>query len=849
MQIRLFLRFVSIYYMKEFRCILAFVFLLSIPVAGSCLTSDSLKNIPAMRLSGSISVDGKLSEQIWINAEKATSFIQTEPVPGKPSSFNTEVAFVYDNNAVYIGAKLFDPEPEKILHEMSLRDDIGNADNFGVFIDSYKSGLNGFMFYVTASGIQLESVVTNNDDDTNWNAIWESAVSIDEQGWNVEIRIPYSALRFPAGDDQEWKVQFTREIRRFRETSFWSPIDPTIAGWVQQSGLVRGIKNIKSPVRLSLTPYVSGYLNTTFDPASQDNKWTSGTAYSAGLDLKYGINDGFTLDMTLIPDFGQVISDKKVLNLGPFEVFFAENRQFFTEGTELFNKGQMFYSRRIGGQPLHYYDVYSQLRDGENVISNPETTQLYNATKISGRTSKGTGIGFFNAIVGEQFATLRHENGAERRIKTNPITNYNALVVDQNLKNNSFVSIMNSNVYRLGEDYDANTTGTFFTFKTKDQKYFVSGNGILSRQFYEENTVRGHTYNISLGKASGNWTYEAGHGLESDQYDPNDLGFLYSPNEKYYYVSGGYNQFKPKNPKLQQYSINAFTNYARLYKPDVFNDFSINVQSFVLFKSRFAFGLNTRLEPFLTYDYFEPRTPDFSRFLTWPKNYRFGGFVSSDYRKPFAFDMGIGHRFFINDVRKYTNITFDPRLRFSDKFSLFFSTAISDIKHEPGYVNRYLTQSDIPGLGQDDILMGVRNRLIIENSVSGRYIFNSLMGINLRIRHYWDKVRYQHFGRLDEEGFVYTLPFDGKDRDGNPVYDRNVNIFNIDMQYNWRFAPGSDIIIVWKNQIFSSDAEYSRDYLQNLSGLFGSLQTNNFSVRVLYYLDYLYLFPRKNQES
>lgn len=809
-------------------------------------SNDTLKSMTASRLIKNISIDGKLSEDIWAAAEKATSFVQTEPTPGKPSIFNTEVAFLYDNNAIYIGARMYDSEPDKILHEMSLRDNIGNADNFGVLIDSYKSGLNGFMFYVTASGIQLESIVTNNEDDTNWNAIWESAVSIDDQGWVAEIRIPYSALRFPSNAEQEWKVQFGREIRRFRETSFWSPIDPTINGWVQQSGLVTGIKNIKSPIRLSLTPYVSGYLNTTYDPNSTGDKVSASNAYSAGLDLKYGINDGFTLDMTLIPDFGQVISDKKVLNLTPFEVFFQENRQFFTEGTELFNKGQLFYSRRIGGLPLHYFDAFFQAKEGETLVSNPETTQLINATKISGRTTKGTGIGFFNAIVGQQHATYRHENGTDRKIVTNPVTNYNSFVIDQNLKNNSFVSVMNSNVYRLGDDYDANTTGVFYNFKTKDQRYFVSGNGVLSQQFFTDATTRGHTYNISLGKASGNWTYEAGHGVESDTYDPNDLGFLYSPNEKYYYISGGYSQFKPKNQKIQQYNINSFINYSRLYKPNVYNDFSININTFVLFKSRFAFGVNSRIEPALTYDYFEPRTSDFSRFLTWPKNYRFGSFVSTDYRKPFAFDAGFSYRTFNADPRKYLSISLDPRIRFSDKFSMFFSSSISDIRLEPGYVNRSLVQEDIDGMAPSDILMGMRNRLIIDNSVTGRYIFNNLMGINLRIRHYWDKVRYQHFGRLGQNGFPELLSFDGHDADGNPVFDRNVNIFNIDLQYNWRFAPGSDMIIVWKNQVFNTDREYNRNYLQNLGGVFDSYQTNDFSVRILYYLDYLYLFPRKN---
>lgn len=804
------------------------------------------RTLKAIRIAEEVKIDGILHEKVWSQSEYASGFIQTEPTPGLPATFETQVYFAYDNNAVYIAARMSDPEPDKILKELSLRDQIGNADNFRIFFDTYRSGLNGFKFFITASGVQLDAVVTNNNDDNNWNAIWQSAVTKNEHGWYAEIKIPYSSLRFPSEAVQDWHVQFGREIRRFRETSYWSPIDPTISGWVQQSGKVTQIENIKSPIRLSLTPYISGYVNTTYDPKSTEKKITSGNAYSAGLDLKYGLNDAFTLDMTLVPDFGQVISDRQVLNLSPFEVFFEENRQFFTEGTELFNRGRLFYSRRIGGRPLHYFNVSSQLKDGETIIENPEVSQLFNATKISGRTSSGTGIGGFNAFVGEENALIRSKDGTERLYKTNPLTNYNVLVVDQNLKNNSYVSLTNTNVYRLGQDYDANVTGTFFNLKTRDQKYFISGSGVLSRKYFSEYTDQGHTYNVSLGKISGNWTYEGGHGVESDKYDPNDMGFLFSPNEVFYYLQGAYTQYKPKNNKLQQVRFEGSSIYSRLYKPDVFTDFTLSFENFVMWKSRFAVGFNAIMMPVESFDYFEPRQTDFSRFMARPVNYNIGGFVSSDYRRPFAYDIRLSYRHFDANQRSTTNIVFNPRIRFNDKFSVFTATSASIIQSEPGYVNRNLVEGIIQGLEASDILFGNRDRLIIENSITAKYIFNAVMGINIRARHYWDKVRYQAFGLLDKNGNVAITPFAGLNNEGSPIFDRNVNIFNIDLQYNWRFAPGSDIIFVWKNQIFNSDSKYERDYLANLGGLFDSVQSNNFSIRFIYFMDYLYLFPRKD---
>ncbi|MBK9735449.1 MAG: hypothetical protein IPO92_10935 [Saprospiraceae bacterium] len=324
------------------------------------------------------------------------------------------------------------------------------------------------------------------------------------------------------------------------------------------------------------------------------------------------------------------------------------------------------------------------------------------------------------------------------------------------------------------------------------------------------------------------------------------MGFNYSPNKKFIGIAGGYTQYKPKNQKIQQYRFTGSTVYALLFKPNSFTEYAINLSNFILWKSRFALGLNSRLVPVTSYDYFEPRTIDFSRFLSIPVNYQAGGFVSSDYRKAFAYDINFSYTHFNANTRKNFTLGINPRIRFNDKFSIFSSTSITKIYAEPGYVNKKFNAEPISGLETNDILMGVRNRLIIENSISGKFTFNSVMNVNIRIRHYWDKVRYQSFGRLNEDGYLDRLTYNGFDNIGKAVYDRNVNIFNIDLQYNWRFAPGSDIIFVWKNQILNSDRQYQRDYLSNLSGLFESPQTNSFSVRFLYFLDYLYLFPRKN---
>ncbi len=227
----------------------------------------------------------------------------------------------------------------------------------GIIIDPYQEGLNGLEFFVTASGVQGEAKSYpqggGSSEDFAWDAVWVSEVTITENGWVAELKIPYSAIRFPNEKEQTWGINFVREVKRNRDKSAWNPIDPEIQGFINQSGILKGINDIEAPLRLSVSPYVSAYYDVYSD---FENDITShSTSFNGGADLKVGLNDAFTLDMTLIPDFGQVQSDNQILNLTPFETYFVEQRQFFTEGTELFNKGDLFYSRRVGSTPYNYY--------------------------------------------------------------------------------------------------------------------------------------------------------------------------------------------------------------------------------------------------------------------------------------------------------------------------------------------------------------------------------------------------------------------------------------------------------------------------------------------------------------
>jgi hypothetical protein len=813
----------------------------------SFLSQINAQNSPrrqtnALRTEGVVKIDGVLDEADWANTLPAKDFIQNEPLPGKPASQMSEVHILYDNAAIYIGATLFDARPDSVFKELTLRDAIrgANTDFFAVLFDTYRDGNNGAMFLVSAAGVQGDIKFFSGADDGSWNAVWRSATKLTDKGWVVEMAIPYSALRFPKVEEQLWRINFVRQIRRNRETDYWNEVDPKIDGLVNQSGEMTGIKNIKSPIRLQAQPFVSTYLEHNFDKtASPKNAW--GRSFNAGMDVKYGINDAFTLDMTLVPDFGQVRSDNKILNLTPYEIRFDEFRQFFTEGVELFSKGNFFYSRRIGSISDYFLGEMNRgLKTGESVLSRPSEAQLYNATKVSGRTSKGLGIGVLNATSAPTFAKIGYTEGGmlkEREAELTPLTNYNVLTFDQNLKNNSYVSLTNTNVLRSGKAYDANVTGVSFDLKDKSNTYSISGSGAVAQRFFSNEKEISHTYNMILSKISGKWLWNLEHNLESYNYNPNDLGFLRAPNENGWF--GGVQHQKFNTKRFNRWNIGTNIEYIRLQRPSIFTDFAINMNSFFLTKKIFAFGFSNRLEPVVTYDYFEPRTGDFSRYFAFQKNYTVSGFISTDYRKTFALDVQFAYRWFEKHGQNGVDFDISPRIRLNDHAAIFWAIGLKQRYNYPNFILKDSKSFGYSGVPTNGIVFGERQQMIVENTPSLKWNFNAVSGLTFRIRHYWTQVNYQNYYELGLKGELNPTTYKGRDAANTSLHNRNVNLLNIDANYTWRFAPGSDLILNWKQNISNQNADILRGYFYNATQLYDSPLQNSFSLKLIYFLDYL----------
>ena len=801
----------------------------------------------AQRASSKIKLDGILSEADWGSAPIISGFYQRSPEPGASASQRSEVKLLFDDEAIYIGAYLQD-DLDSMSFVMTERDVLSNADWFGIILCPYKDGINGVGFILTSQGVQLDTKYSSNGEDIGWDAVWDGNVSIGNDGWYVEMKIPYAALRFPETEEQEWGVNFARNFARFQESSFWYHIDQNVPGFLNQAGTLVGLKNIKPPIRLSATPFIAGYLENYNDKAADDPQSSTGRSFNAGMDIKYGLSDAFTLDMTLIPDFGEALSDNQVINLSPFEVQFDENRQFFTEGTELFSKGDLFYSRRAGGSPFYYAD--NLIDDSETILSEPLNNQLINATKISGRTTKGTGLGFFNAIESKTYATVKDSNNIKREVLINPLTNYNVLVADQNLKNNSYISLINTNVTRLGEAYDANATALVFELRDKKQNFGIEGVAKMSQLLFENNqsyndyvseidflraedksdltqssidkNLEGYSYGLSVAKISGKFNASVSYEMVTHTFEINDLGFQRSPNSQEFDVDLSYNIFTPFG-KWNRMSGGVSVGQERLYRPNVYSNNRYNIWWEAQTKKFRNINLFSTMVPQGRLDYFEPRTP--GKFLRKTSFGYYGFFASTDRRKKSTLYINGGHGWSW-DLHKasYTEGSIGTTLTASDRLSFDISMYGNYDAGDLGYVDEV----------EDDIIIGLRNRRTLINNVSTVYTFNKNMTLNARLRHYWSSVEYYEFRKLIDEGL--TAP-----SDYNEFNDLSLNFFNIDLVYRWRFAPGSDIFFIWKNSINDVGEEFSDiqyRYGRGVGRLGQASQRNSISVKLIYFVDY-----------
>ncbi len=546
--------------------------------------------INAIHLDKPIVLDGKLNEEVWKQNPGTSNFIQRDPDEGAEPTQKTVVRIAYDNDAVYVAARMYD-SPDSIVSRLSRRDVDVSTDGFLVYLDPYYDRRSGFYFALSAAGTQYDGVLYNDDwDDNSWDGVWEGKVNIDSEGWTAEMRIPFSQLRFQDKANNIWGINFKRIISRRNENDYLVYVPKNESGFVSHFAELKGINNIHPSDGIEILPYIT--TRAEYSLHDPNNPFNDGSKYTPaiGADFKMGMGSNLTLNATINPDFGQVEIDPAVINLSDVETFFNEKRPFFIEGSTIFNFGQggarnywsfnwsnpnFFYSRRIGRAPQgsipdnNYQDV-------------PDGTHILGAAKLTGKIFKNWNIGAISAVTQREYADYSN-NGNKSSIEVEPLTYYGVVrgqkEINEGRQGIGFISTLTSRFFKyqsLQNDINkgaftggidgwtfldssktwvatgwmgmSNVTGSterMVQLQESSRHYFQRPDSKYSRVDSSATSLTGYAGRFYLNKQKGNVFVNTALGFVSPSFDLNDLGFIWRSDVVNMHMGAGYFWDKP----------------------------------------------------------------------------------------------------------------------------------------------------------------------------------------------------------------------------------------------------------------------------------------------------------------
>jgi hypothetical protein len=552
--------------------------LLAAAVQSPAGPADSPSTAPlrvrAMRLAQPITIDGLLREALWQSVERVSGFVQRDPNEGTAPTESTVVYIAYDDAALYVAARLYDSRPDSIVARLGRRDVETSSDRFTFYVDPYHDRRSGFYFGVNAAGALNDGVLYNDDwDDNSWDGVWEGRAQIDVQGWVVEMRIPYSQLRFNRADSYVWGVNFRREIARRNETDYYVLRPKDESGFVSRFADLVGIERVTPPRRLEVMPYAT--TRAAFTHPARGNPFNDGSRYTplGGVDVRAGLGSNLTLNATINPDFGQVEVDPAVVNLSDVETFFNEKRPFFIEGSTIFDFGfggasnywgfnwngpDMLHTRRMGRAP-------QGSQPDADFADRPDGVNILGALKLTGKVAGRWNLGTLAAVTARESARLYDSTlGLTARKEVEPSTYYGVFRAQREFpeSRHGFGTMITAAVRDFRDPtlrdeisssaYVAGLDG--WTFLDRDKEWVITGwvagsrvTGSAARitalqqhpvHYFQrpdaENTsvdpnatsLDGWAARFHLNKQKGNWISNSALGLVSPGFETNDLGFM-----------------------------------------------------------------------------------------------------------------------------------------------------------------------------------------------------------------------------------------------------------------------------------------------------------------------------------
>jgi hypothetical protein len=797
--------------------------LLTLFLSVTAWAGSSPKRITAVRTATPPVIDGLLNEPQWQSAPPATEFTQFDPYEGEAPTESTAVHILYDDRAVYIGVMCYDSNPAGIVRQLTRRDRTSEADRFTVQVDSYQDNQTAFVFSANVSGVQSDGVLSQNGlvYDISWDAVWQVQTSVHADGWSVEFAIPYHALRFAErSGDYEWGINFRRYISRKRETVEWVMIPRSEMVAVSLWGKVTGISNIKPPIHLSVLPYVLG--RTTIESATQSRSSRTDHHAAAGLDIKYGPSQNFTLDATINPDFGQVEVDQSVLNLTVFETRFPEKRPFFLEGAQLFTFGSavdntshpLFFSRRIGRRPTLSGSVFPPA--GGEIVKNPQTTTILGATKLTGRTESGFSLGVIAAGTGEENATLRDSTGREFTVRTESQGLYSILRMKQEAENNSYLGGIATLVARESS-LPAISGGIDWNVRTGDGTHAFDGFVAATHSTASEDGFGGRAMFARI--SARHWFYETSYEFFTEDFDPNDAGFFAQPREH-----GGFSQLI--------YRENFATAPLRRYAFSLHPEYRWNWN-----------GNRTRLDVIAT------AIGEFTNFWATTLTHTLGLPSYVDRERGL---FGLHRRYTSQDIQ--LSLQSDERQSVSG--TLTAGTEFDARKKSSHYALLSLKLRPAPWMELSPYGLYARTRaeetgvfsggtIVVANGgslfadrdvdqvdIGMRGIVTFTRSLSLQ---FFAQVLFARGHHLDYRILVdeatFVMP-------GGPVpnFDFNFVVFNANMLLRWEYLPGSTLYLVWTQGRFDYIPDFTRSFGSRLGDTFRSPHEDVLLLKVSYWL-------------
>jgi len=851
-------------------------------------------NIHALRLTDQIDLDGKLNEQVWITANGFQNFIQRDPNEGAAPTEKTVLYIAYDDEALYVGARMYDSAPDSIVARLARRDQWITSDHVTIYLDPYYDKRSGYFFTLNAAGSLIDGVLFNDSwDDESWDGVWDGKVNRDEQGWTAEMRIPFSQMRFNNNKINIWGINFRRNIARKNERDFLVFIPKTEGGFVSHFAELKGMQHITSGGQMELLPYVTA--RAEYIQHEPGDPFNSGSEYilGVGADFKMGVGSNLVLNATVNPDFGQVEIDPAVINLSDVETFFPERRPFFIEGSTIFNFGyggarnywgfnwgspDFFYSRRIGRQPQ------GSIPGEVDYVNYPSGTHIIGAAKLTGKLGESWNVGTVQNITKREFANVSID-GVRSDVEVEPITYYGVVrgqkeinegrqgiglistATVRNFDDDRLRDEINKSALSLGLDgwtflddsktwvlagwtgisYVNGNTNRMISLQESSRHYFQRPDADYLKFDSSATSLSGFAGRFHLNKQKGNFFVNTAFGFITPSFDVNDVGFMFRADRINWHVGAGY----------EWTDLGGFYRYMNLGGAVFQNyDFGGNVTGQGLFHFGFIEFLNYYFADWNLF--YNPET--FNNTLTRGgpltlnlKGYGGNLFLRSDNRNDWIVSLGGGA--YNNDPSYEWDVEVGLELRFltnlvfiiSPEFSRVFEYAqYVDTFDDPTATNTYGKRYVFAELDQKTFSASIRLNWTFTPKLSLQLYMQPLISAgeytNYKELAYPGTYDFNNYG----EGISTYDPDDGTaDPDGDgpaePIeignQDFNVRSLRGNAVLRWEYLPGSAIYFVWTQTRSAAEEIGDFQFEESFSKMMLTEPDNIFMIKVTYWLN------------